>query len=256
MKRRPRLWIVAPHPDDECITGLLALRLQRECGFGVAVAPATLGSSRPRRAARREELRAACAALGWIPWFGAAMAECPQEKVGRLAARWKADRPDIVFLPHALDNHPTHRAAHRWGVAAMDAAGGAFRAVETEYWHPLLHPNLMVSAPPSDLRDLMSALSLHKGEVARNDYAARLPDWMSDNVRRGAELVGGPGAEAPRMAHATLYRARVRDGGRWLGAPGGLLDGPGNLEGWLGRFLQTGMQEGGRPQKGMSPSRS
>lgn len=236
MKRR-RLWILAPHPDDECITGLLALRLQRECGFAVTVSPATLGSLRERRAARRAELRDACAALGWTPWFGAALASDPQEKVCRLATRWRAERPDIIFLPHALDGHPTHRATHRWGVAAMDATGGIFRVVETEYWHPLLHPNLMVSASKDDLHALMTALSLHRGEVARNDYASRLPDWMSDNVRRGAELVGGAGAGAPPLPYATLYRARIRATGRWRTSGACILTDTAALEDWLGRFL-------------------
>ncbi len=231
------LWILSPHPDDECITGLLALRLQRECGFRVTVSPATLGSLRARQKDRRGELRDACAALGWTPWFGAADAPDPDEKIRRLAARWQAARPDIVFLPHALDGHPTHRATHHWGVAAMDAAGGAFRAVETEYWHPLLHPNLMVAATDADLRDLMAALALHKGEVARNDYAARLPAWMSDNVRRGAELVGGPGAGAPPIPHATLYRARIRSAGRWrTPSPRVLADAPA-LAAWLEKFV-------------------
>ncbi len=31
---------------------------------------------------------------------------------------------------------------------------------------------------------------------------------MMDNVRRGAELVGGQGGAAPRFAFATLYRVR------------------------------------------------
>jgi hypothetical protein len=31
---------------------------------------------------------------------------------------------------------------------------------------------------------------------------------MMDNVRRGAELVGGQGGAAPRFAFATLYRLR------------------------------------------------
>lgn len=232
------LWILSPHPDDECITGLLALRLQRECGFHVTVSPATLGSLRARRAARRAELRDACAALGWIPWFGAAMTDDPAEKVRRLAARWKAVRPGIVFLPHALDGHPTHRATHHWGVAAMDAAGGTFRAVETEYWHPLLRPNLMVAASDSDLRDLMSALSLHKGEVARNDYAARLPAWMSDNVRRGAELVGGPGAGAPPLPYATLYRARIRSSARWRTPAPRILTDTAAMAAWVGCFVE------------------
>ena len=93
-----------------------------------------------------------------------------------------------------------------------------FSVVETEYWHPLEYPNLMVSAGEEQLSTLCQALSCHKGEVARNDYAARLPAWMIDNVRRGTELLGGAGSAAPDIAYATLYRARKRIGGKWKDA--------------------------------------
>ena len=202
--------ILAPHPDDESITGLFPLRLKEECGFRVWVVPATLGSRVDRRAARARELRAACRTLGFGVRFLAT-----EEPAAELPAVLAAIRPAVVFLPHAKDGHPTHRATHRLGVAAMDAAGGGFHVVETEYWHPLERPNLMVAAQQSHVAKLRKALACHVGEVARNDYAARLPAWMSDNVRRGAELVGGAGAVAPKMAYATLYRARIRAGGTW-----------------------------------------
>lgn len=206
----PVALILAPHPDDECITGLLPLRLQAEAGFRVWVVPATLGSRMDRRAARARELRAACRVLGFGVRFLAA-----EDPAAELPAVLAALRPVAVFLPHAKDGHPTHRATHRLGVAALDAAGGIFRVVETEYWHPLERPNLMVAATKTHVAKLRRALACHVGEVARNDYAARLPAWMSDNVRRGAELVGGAGAVAPKMAYATLYRARIRTGGKW-----------------------------------------
>lgn len=202
--------ILAPHPDDESITGLLPLRLKRECGFRIVVVPATLGSRAERRAARARELRAACRTLGFEIRFLAA-----EDPAAELPAVLAALRPAAVFLPHARDGHPTHRATHRIGVAAMDAAGGGFHVVETEYWHPLERPNLMVAARKDHVAKLRQALACHVGEVARNDYAARLPAWMSDNVRRGAELVGGAGAVAPKIAYATLYRARIRAGGKW-----------------------------------------
>ena len=41
-----------------------------------------------------------------------------------------------------------------------------------------------------------------------------MPAWMIDNVRRGAELVGGQGGAAPRFAFATLYRLRRWANGR------------------------------------------
>lgn len=206
--------ILAPHPDDECLIGLLPLRLQEECGFDVRVVPFSLGSRVERRKARAAELRAACGVLGFRV---AAIMKSKQDRVGiqDLVELLVRRRPSVVFLPHAKDGHATHRAAHAAGVAAMDAAGGVFQVVETEYWHPLERPNLMVAAEEGDVRRLCRALECHKGEIARNDYAARLPAWMIDNVRRGAELVGGAGAAAPEWIYATLYRARIRAGGKW-----------------------------------------
>ena len=186
------------------------MRLKEECGIRIWVVPVTLGSRMDRRAARARELRAACRTLGFGVRFLAT-----EEPAAELPAVLAALRPVAVFLPHAKDGHPTHRATHRLGVAALDAAGGIFRVVETEYWHPLEHPNLMVSAGEEQVGTLCEALSCHKGEVARNDYAARLPAWMIDNVRRGAELLGGAGSAAPEMAYATLYRARKRAGCKW-----------------------------------------
>ena len=202
--------ILAPHPDDESIIGLLPLRLQEECGFSVWVIPATLGSLRARQPARRRELRAACRTLGFQLHF---LNSARSEK--ELAVWLKKKAPDLILMPHAQDGHPTHRATHGLGRSAMDAAGGDYHVVETEYWHPLARPNLMVAAGRRHLDRLRRALACHAGEVARNDYAARLPAWMSDNVRRGAERIGSPGARAPRISHATLYRARLRTGGKW-----------------------------------------
>jgi LmbE family N-acetylglucosaminyl deacetylase len=57
--------VLAPHPDDECITGGLALRLQRQVGLRVVAVPVTLGSLQGRRAGRLAEARAACGFLGF-----------------------------------------------------------------------------------------------------------------------------------------------------------------------------------------------
>jgi hypothetical protein len=69
-------------------------------------------------------------------------------------------------------------------------------------------PTLMVESSSEDLGDLLAALSFHEGEVQRNPYHLLTPAWMMDNVRRGAELVGGQGGDAPSFTYATLYRQR------------------------------------------------
>jgi hypothetical protein len=85
--------------------------------------------------------------------------------------------------------------------------------VETEYWGPMADPNLLVEISGSDLASLIEAFCFHAGELARNAYHTRLPAWMIDNVRRGAELVGGRGAKAPDFTFATIYRLQQwRDG--------------------------------------------
>jgi len=207
--------ILAPHPDDESITGLLPLRLQEECGFKVIVIPLTWGSRLERQKARKREMRAACAQLGFGLRY---LKELPDSAahIRELSALILRLSPAVIFMPHLKDGHATHQQAHRWGMAALDMSPNQrFHVVETEYWHPLARPNLMVAADEADLVSLCLALSCHKGEIARNDYAARLPAWMIDNVRRGAELIGGEGAESPAIECATLYRARRRENRGW-----------------------------------------
>lgn len=219
--------VFAPHPDDEVIVGGLPLRLRREAGFAVTVVAVTLGSLVARRAARWAEQAAACGALGFglvtpdraglegvtLSGRGADPARWA-EAVGKVAAVIAAEGPAVVFLPHAGDWHQTHIGTHALVMEAMGLVPGLdVVVVETEFWGAMAAPNLMVESSVEDVADLVAALALHAGEVARNPYHLRLPAWMMDNVRRGAELVGGQGGAAPGMAFATLYRVRGwRDG--------------------------------------------
>ncbi|MDD5302799.1 MAG: PIG-L family deacetylase [Elusimicrobia bacterium] len=195
----PRALILAPHPDDECIVGALPLRLQRERGWRVGVAPVTLGSRPERRAARLAELQGACAFLGWDAF--------PVEE-GGLSELLRRERPRLVLFPHAADANSTHRHVHGLAVEALRALGPDFRCAvaETEYWATLPDPNLMVETPAAAAADLVAALSFHTGEIERNPYHVLLPCWLADGARRGAELVGGQGASAPAFRFAALYR--------------------------------------------------
>lgn len=204
-KDAPRVLVLAPHPDDECIVGTLPLRLQREHGWRVGVVPVTLGSRGDRRAARLAELKAACAFLGWD-------ALVPAE--GDLAAVVEREAPALVLYPHADDANTTHREVNRACASALAKLGPGWMGLvaETEYWSTLPDPNLMVEASASDAADLVAALSFHKGEIERNPYHVLLPCWLADGARRGAELVGGQGAAAPGFRYAALYRLSEWDG--------------------------------------------
>jgi len=92
----------------------------------------------------------------------------------------------------------------------------------TEYWGAMDHPNWMVSSDPQDVAEMVAGTSFHVGEVTRNPFHLIQPAWMLDNMRRGSELVGGQGQQAPDFTFATLYRAcRWRQGGLEPLWPGG-----------------------------------
>src|SRR5262245_21912144 len=61
----PKALFFAPHPDDECIVGGLALRLLRELRMDVSNVAVTQGSNKQRQAERLRELQAACEYIGF-----------------------------------------------------------------------------------------------------------------------------------------------------------------------------------------------
>jgi len=219
----PKVLIFSPHPDDECVIGALPLRLMREQGMRVINVAVTQGSRADRQQARLAELKAACHYLGFglvqtsenglagiNPKTRAQQPALWRAAVEGIAAILRAQQPTAILFPHDADRNTTHTGTHDLLVDALASMGTDFRCwtVETEFWGAMETPNLMVESSPEDVADLVAALTFHVGEVQRNPYHVRLPSWMIDNVRRGAELVGAQGGAAPDFLFATLYRLR------------------------------------------------
>lgn len=225
----PRALIFSPHPDDECIIGGLALRLLREAGMRVINVAVTQGSNKDRQQPRWNELKNACDWLGFeleqtaprglekiTPTTRAADPQHWAAAVKVIAASLAKHQPRVIFFPHELDWNSSHIGTHFLVMDALKTLPAAFHTllVETEFWGQMASPNLMVESSAGDVADLLAALSFHIEEVRRNPYHLRMPAWMIDNVRRGAELVGGQGGAAPDFMFATLYRLRQWKNGR------------------------------------------
>jgi N-acetylglucosamine malate deacetylase 1 len=250
LPQAPVVLIFSPHPDDECIISGYAMRLMREAGARVVNVAVTQGSNKERQPGRLKELTDACRYLGFgleqtapnglekiNPKTRAQDTRHWAACVGVVAAALARHQPWCVFCPHEGDANSTHVGTHFLVMDALATLPAGFRTfvVETEFWGQMPAPNLMVESSVEDLADLLAALSFHVGEVQRNPYHLRLPAWMQDNVRRGAENVGGQGGAAPNYMFATLYRVRewknrrLEDfytGGRLIGLrdePGALL---------------------------------
>jgi LmbE family N-acetylglucosaminyl deacetylase len=236
----PKVLVFSPHPDDEVIIGGLALRLLREAKWNIVNVAVTQGSKKERQTERLKELQNCCECIG----FGLVQTapgglerinpktrlQEPthwSQSVKVIAGILAEHRPRAVLFPHDLDWNSTHVGTHFLVMDALKSlpAGFSCYTVETEFWGQNPLPNLMVELNVQQVADLIAALTFHIGEVHRNPYHLSLPAWMIDNVRRGAELVGGQGGGAPDFTFATLYRLRrwrggklenVYDGGRYL----------------------------------------
>lgn len=212
----PKVLLFSPHPDDECITGALPLRLMREAGARIINMPVTFGSNAARQAERAEELENACAFLGWSNCVAAR--RFAAQGADQFLSLEKSDvveilktvQPTVIFVPHSKDWNSRHIATHFLVMDALAQMPPEFSCtvIETEYWHAIENPNLMVEADAQTVADLVAAISFHVKEVARNPYHLLLPAWMQDNVRRGGELVGGQGGAVPDFSFAALYRLR------------------------------------------------
>jgi LmbE family N-acetylglucosaminyl deacetylase len=233
----PVVLIFSPHPDDECLIGGFPLRLMREAGMRVINVAVTLGSKPERQQPRLQELKAAC------EWIGFELEQtAPQglekihlqtrsaepehwaRSVEIIAASLRRNRPRVIFVPHAQDWNRAHIGTHFLVMDALQTLPAEWQSfvVFTEYWAQMPEPNLLVESSREEVADLMAAMSFHAGELQRNPYHLRMPAWLQDNVRRGAEVIGGQGGEAPDYTFATLYDLRQWKRGRMeLLYPGG-----------------------------------
>jgi LmbE family N-acetylglucosaminyl deacetylase len=213
----------APHPDDECIVGGIAVRILRQARMKLINVAVTFGSKKERQAERYRELQNACKYIGFdlIATAPNGLERINPKTREQDHAHWAAcvkvirevieqQKPKVVIFPHDHDWNSTHIGTHFLVMDALKQMPASFECylVETEFWGAMTDPNLMVEMNPKDLGDMMAATTFHVGEVSRNPYHLLLPAWMMDNVRRGAEVAGGQGGAAPDFIFAALYRLR------------------------------------------------
>lgn len=234
----PVCLVVSPHPDDEVISGALPWRLRRQDGWRVVNTAVTLGSNDARRVQRWLELQQCCEFLGFELVSASGESRVGLERIAtqtavseaahwarcveRLAALVLRYQPRLIVCPHGNDGHVAHIGTHLLVMDALRSLGPDLRLhlALSEYWNTQPDPGLMVELHRNDVANLVTALSLHAGEVARNPYHLTLPAWFMDNVRRGAERVQAPGSQAPPFCFASLYGWQRWESGRAAPMPG------------------------------------
>jgi LmbE family N-acetylglucosaminyl deacetylase len=198
--------LISPHPDDECITSSLALRLMHENNAQVINVAVTLGSNKARQKSRLKELTSACKELEFELDV---LHEDWKMKLKELRSLLAKYRPQLILAPHLKDHHPTHIKTGKLLKNALKNSGLKTLVAWTEFWSQLEKPNCLIEVPQEILALQMKSLSMHVGEVTRNPYHLRLAPWMMDNIRRGGEVINDPGSNVPSAPYGVLYQIEV-----------------------------------------------
>jgi LmbE family N-acetylglucosaminyl deacetylase len=187
--------VIAPHPDDESIGcgGALCLHARRKDLIAVVyLTSGELGLKHlPRGKAwltREREAKKAARILGVTNQF---FLRLPDWFVGDDAARsakkltpvLERTKPDLIYLPHAAEWHPDHKACLPIVRTALKRSGLAAPQLRTyEVWTPLPeydHVEDITAVMPRKLR----AVRQHRSQLDEFDYVRAVTGL---NLFRGA----------------------------------------------------------------------
>jgi LmbE family N-acetylglucosaminyl deacetylase len=194
--------IVSPHPDDECILGSIALRLQWENKCPIFVLPATYGSQYTQRARRLDELQAACKTLNWSLYNRSLTKNFSMLELKKILEKLK---PVAIVTYHPRDNHPTHSKISQIVLDCLKQNNITSTLFLGEYWSTLRRPNLSVELSIKNRSQLIKGLKNHKEEIKRNPYHLSLESWWNDSSRRGRELLKISAKSFGEVTHTALY---------------------------------------------------
>lgn len=192
--------VLAPHMDDEVIGCGGALARHVACGADVSVVFLTDGSlggdtSGPGGAAeltatRRREAASALQLIGIDRMSFLDGRDGALESTPALAAALRRilleQRPQLVYLPCFLEEHPDHRAATRLLLDAAATTDLDFHCLAYEVWTPLF-PNCLVRIDDV-VACKQAAIEVYRSQLAEADY---VHTQLGLNAYRSAALLGG-----------------------------------------------------------------
>jgi LmbE family N-acetylglucosaminyl deacetylase len=207
-----RLLVLAPHMDDETIGcgGTLARHMQagakarvvfltdgRAGGSGIARLDAAARRSAEAELVRtrKEEARRALAILGIesVSFLDAEDGKLAQDRTvaARLREILAAERPELIYVPHFVEQHPDHTAASAVLFEALRELALSAQVVAYEVWTPLF-PNCVVKI--DDVLEIKRrALAEYRSQLAEFDY---LHTSVALNAYRSAAFSGQHGLYA------------------------------------------------------------
>ena len=208
-----KVMVFAAHPDDDIIGCGGSIAKHVMAGNRVSVCYMTSGDAGSlkypgKRLAfiREAEARRAAKVIGTSKLFFLrnpdGYLQCDKKNLEKATSLIRKEKPDIVYVHHASDNHADHRAAYSIVSEAVGRAGSAcFRQCGPKPWEARALLAYEVWTPMHDfnyseditgfMKKKMDALKQHKSQISNVKY-----DEASEGLSRYRGIMHGSGKYA------------------------------------------------------------
>lgn len=215
-----KIFILAPHPDDEVLGcgGTIARYAQAGAGVHLVIATKTYTPewSESYIKNRKKEIEQAAGILGikhcyFCDWPSVKLDTIPQKELNdKLASLIGQIKPDIVFLPHAGDLNSDHRLLFQAALIALRPPVetkliACYEVLsETQWGQPIkpFLPNFYCDIS-STLNKKLQAMSAYSSELRNFPHPRSLKAIEALAVSRGSEI-GFKAAEAFMIIRGVL----------------------------------------------------
>lgn len=191
LPKNKKIIVFSPHPDDDVIgMGGTIIKLVRNnnkflCAYitdGISAKSDTVKGNLPiekKKEIRQNEAIQASGIVGAdvyffnFPYFHGLKVK--KEFVEKVARMVRAEKPDIIFVPHKGEEHPTHRASTKIVLKALETLGEQSRKNLKEVWFyeitsPITDPNMLISFGRDIMTIKMNAITAHRSQIQRKRY--------------------------------------------------------------------------------------
>ncbi len=166
--------VLSPHPDDDIFGCGGMLHKQHQGGSVITSVYMTDGrkggEGNPEELVwtRREEAKRAAAIIGINETIFLDNRDgeliCSADSVSKMTSILDTVRPDAVYLPFLLDNHPDHLATNDIFVTAVGQFKSELMCYGYEVWTPLAAPNCVVDIS-KELSVKLTAIKQHESQL-------------------------------------------------------------------------------------------
>jgi LmbE family N-acetylglucosaminyl deacetylase len=200
LPRDQRVLFLCAHPDDDTFSSGAAIREMSRLGNRVTCAYLTNSprgvpgnqADEQKSAIRKAEAREACGVVGSRPVF----LDLRKEDLGSRQALdavtelLSKEKPDVAFLPHPGESHPTHRLASSLVLKALESYPVKQRWL-WESWSPLHTPNFIFFFGEDAMEVKRKAMRKHASQLSRIDELEATVAFNRWRGIMGAEMMGG-----------------------------------------------------------------